>query len=107
MADVGNDPDYLTALDSTRSEIIIPVFRDARCAEIIGTILDACVLTLVPQDPVLFDETIGKSSVPESKSDRQRFGQSCGSHAVGSSPPDAAEGPRRTTRATRRPAFRR
>ena len=38
LGDVGNDPDYLTALDSTRSEIIIPVFRDSRCAEVIGTV---------------------------------------------------------------------
>lgn len=38
VADVSNDPDYLTALDSTRSEIIIPVFLDSRCAEVIGTI---------------------------------------------------------------------
>lgn len=38
VGDVANDSDYLTALDGTRSEIIIPVFRDRMCAPVIGTI---------------------------------------------------------------------
>jgi putative methionine-R-sulfoxide reductase with GAF domain len=38
VGDVAGDSDYLTALDSTRSEIIIPVFRDSTCSEVIGTI---------------------------------------------------------------------
>jgi putative methionine-R-sulfoxide reductase with GAF domain len=36
VGDVADDPNYLTALDSTRSEIIVPVLDDAR--NVVGTI---------------------------------------------------------------------
>jgi putative methionine-R-sulfoxide reductase with GAF domain len=37
VGDVANDPDYLTALATTRSEIIIPVLEDAG-ERVVGTI---------------------------------------------------------------------
>src|SRR5215475_157101 len=37
VGDVASDPRYLTALGSTRSEIILPVF-DSACEKVIGTI---------------------------------------------------------------------
>jgi L-methionine (R)-S-oxide reductase len=37
VSDVTSDPRYLTAFGSTRSEIIVPIFRPTR-AEVVGTI---------------------------------------------------------------------
>jgi L-methionine (R)-S-oxide reductase len=37
VGDVANAPDYLTALDSTRAEIIVPILDDA-CSRVVGTI---------------------------------------------------------------------
>ena len=37
VGDVANAPDYLTAPDSTRAEIIVPILDDA-CSRVVGTI---------------------------------------------------------------------